>query len=243
MSTKLLIQSSFAPNVYDLAAFFRVDQVLMLGGQTWSRKGRTHRAAIRNKDQRQWIGLPIRTEDKKNIVSQVRIDPKQDWIGTFLNAVQHSYTKARYFNYYWKEFDALIKEAATNERLWDFNEHVFYGLLEFISLDYLLEKVMLLPEPYNLYKNAEILLKHKQFENLETSVAEKTSINSGATYIQECLSKTYMSPIPEAKTSYDSGLRYPQHHGEFIEHCSLIDLLFEQGPESYRYLKAAPFKS
>ena len=48
--------------------------------------------------------------------------------------------------------DALIKEAATNERLWDFNEHVFYGLLEFISLDYLLEKVMLLPEPYNLIK-------------------------------------------------------------------------------------------
>ena len=69
MSTKLLIQSSFAPNVYDLAAFFRVDQVLMLGGQPWSRKGRTHRAAIRNKDERQWIGLPIRTEDKKNIVS------------------------------------------------------------------------------------------------------------------------------------------------------------------------------
>lgn len=66
MSAKLLIQCSFAPNVYDLAAFFRTDQVLILGGQPWSRKGRSHRAAIRNKDQRQWIGLPIRTEDKKN---------------------------------------------------------------------------------------------------------------------------------------------------------------------------------
>ena len=242
MSTKLLIQSSFAPNVYDLAAFFRVDQVLMLGGQAWSRKGRTHRAAIRNKDQRQWIGLPIRTEDKKNIISQVRIDSKQDWIGAFLNAVQHSYTKARYFNYYWKEFDALIKEAATNERLWDFNEYVFRGLLEFMSLNYLLEKVLLLPEPYNLYKDAEMSLQLQQFEKLETSGAKKTSENSAVSYIQECLSKTYMRPIPRAQTSYDPGLRYPQHQGEFIEHCSLIDLLFEQGPESYRYLKAAPFK-
>ena len=67
MCSKLLIQSSFAPNVYDLSAFFRVDQVLILGGQRWSRKGRSHRAAIRTREQRQGIGLPIRTDDKKKI--------------------------------------------------------------------------------------------------------------------------------------------------------------------------------
>ena len=111
MSAKLLIQCSFAPNVYDLAAFFRTDQVLILGGQPWSRKGRSHRAAIRNKDQRQWIGLPIRTEDKKKLLSPVRIDSKQDWTGPLLNAVQHSYAKARSHDYSWKVFEALIMEA------------------------------------------------------------------------------------------------------------------------------------
>mgnify|MGYP001185629956 CR=1 FL=1 len=240
MSVKLLIQSSFAPNVYDLAAFFRVEQVLMLGCQPWSRKSRTHRAAIRNRDQRQWIGLPIRTEDKKKLISQVRIDSKQDWTGPFLNAVQHSYAKARYHDYYWKEFEALIMEASKHERLWDFNEYVFRGLLEFTSLNYLLEKIKLLPEPYTLYKDVEVLVQNNRLDNLETSEAEKIRKKSGYTYIQECLSNTYMSPILTAKTSYIPGLRYPQHHGDFMEHCSLIDLLFEQGPESYSYLK---FKS
>ena len=243
MCSKLLIQSSFAPNVYDLSAFFRVDQVLILGGQRWSRKGRSHRAAIRNREQRQWIGLPIRTDDKKKLISKVRIDTKQNWRNPFLHGVQHSYSKARYFNYYWKEFEALIKEASKHERLWEFNEYVFHGLLEFTSLNYLLEKVRMISEPYNINENAEVLIRNKQSINLKTSETDIALEHSGYTYIQECNSNTYMSPIPNALTSYLPGFNYPQHHGEFIEHCSLIDLLFEQGPESYRFLKPVPSKS
>lgn len=237
MSAKLFIQCSFAPNVYDLAAIFRADQVLILGGQPWSRKGRSHRAAIRNKDQRQWIGLPIRTEDKKTLISQARIDSKQDWTGPFLNAVQHSYSKARYHDYYWKEFEALIMEASKHERLWDFNTHILRGLLEFTSLQYVSEKLRFIPDPFDFRKDTEVLFGNDIPKVFATEDPKQSSVHSTYTCIQECHSHTYMSPIPEAETSYVPGFHYPQHHGAFMEHCSFIDLLFEQGPESYRYLK------
>ena len=237
MSAKLFIQCSFAPNVYDLAAIFRADQVLILGGQPWSRKGRSHRAAIRNKDQRQWIGLPIRTEDKKTLISQARIDSKQDWTGPFLNAVQHGYSKARYHDYYWKEFEALIMEASKHERLWDFNTHILRGLLEFTSLQYVSEKLRFIPDPYDFRKDPEVLFGNDIPKVFATEDPKQSSVHSTYTCIQECHSHTYMSPIPEAETSYVPGFHYPQHHGAFMEHCSFIDLLFEQGPESYRYLK------
>ena len=237
MSAKLFIQCSFAPNVYDLAAIFRADQVLILGGQPWSRKGRSHRAAIRNKDQRQWIGLPIRTEDKKTLISQARIDSKQDWTGPFLNAVQHSYSKARYHDYYWKEFEALIMEASKHERLWDFNTHILRGLLEFTSLQYVSEKLRFIPDPYDFRKDPEVLLGNDIPKVFATEDPKQSRVHSTYTCIQECHAHTYISPIPEAETSYVPGFHYPQHHGAVMEHCSFIDLLFEQGPESYRYLK------
>ena len=216
MSAKLFIQCSFAPNVYDLAAIFRADQVLILGGQPWSRKGRSHRAAIRNKDQRQWIGLPIRTEDKKTLISQARIDSKQDWTGPFLNAVQHSYSKARYHDYYWKEFEALIMEASKHERLWDFNTHILRGLLEFTSLQYVSEKLRFIPDPYDFRKDPEVLLGNDIPKVFATEDPKQSSVHSTYTCIQECHSHTYMSPIPEAETSYVPGFHYPQHHGAFM---------------------------
>ena len=128
-------------------------------------------------------------------------------------------------------------EASKQESLWDFNKRVLRGLLEFTSLHYVSEKLRFLRELYNFREDPEALLGNDIPKMLKTGDPTLSSVQSKCAYIQECHSHTYMSPIPDAETSYVPGFHYPQHHGAFIEHCSFIDLLFEQGPESYRYLK------
>jgi hypothetical protein len=213
LSSITILQSSFAPNIHDLKAMASSDCTWLLGGDRWSRKGRSHRAAIQNAEHLQWAGIPIRTEDKKKMISQVRIDGRTDWTIPFLNAIKHSYSNAPFYDFYWREFEALILKASQVKYLWDFNQMVLPELLEFISYHHLLERME--------YISGEV----------DWSLLHKFDY-----CVQEHASHTYMTPIRTASSSYDATLSYGEHHKSFFDQLSIIDLLFEVGPESFKVL-------
>lgn len=62
-----ILTPQFAPNLYDLASMLKADQVIFTDVEKWSRKGRTHRAEIRNEEDSQWINLPVVSEDRKKL--------------------------------------------------------------------------------------------------------------------------------------------------------------------------------
>ena len=214
MSSVTILQSCFAPNIYDFKAMISSDRVWLCEGYQWSRKGRSHRAAIRNLDQLQWVGIPIRTEDKKYSIRQLRIDKASDWTIPFLNAIKHSYSQALYYDYYWKEFESLILGASQLDYLWEFNKTVLFELLDFISYGHLVERIQYIPGDINW----------DELDHFDQC-------------IQEQASHTYMSPIKGAVSSFDPNLRYAQHKSGFLDQVSLIDVLFEIGPESFKVFK------
>ncbi len=131
------IQPQFAPNLYDLVAMLRADRVILLDEDQWSRKGRTHRASITDTE---WINIPIKTEDKKKAIREVRIDHQVDWFTPFWNGIHHNFHSATWFDYFEDELVALFDETRYSEKLIDFNLTVFERLLCFleIELDYTL---------------------------------------------------------------------------------------------------------
>lgn len=127
-----LIQPQFAPNLFDLVAILHADRVVLLDDDLWSRKGRTHRAMIRDSE---WINIPIKTEDKKKPIREVQIDHSEDWFTPFWNGIYHNFHSATYFDYFEDEVIALFDQQRHSKLLIDFNLTVFNKLLRFLELD------------------------------------------------------------------------------------------------------------
>lgn len=127
-----LIQPQFAPNLYDLIAMMKADQVILLDEDIWSRKGRTQRARITDSE---WINIPIKTDDKKKPIREVRIDHSTDWFTPFWNGIYHNFHSATFFDYFEDELIALFDSTRNSEFLIDFNLTVFKRILQFLEID------------------------------------------------------------------------------------------------------------
>ena len=110
--------------------------MILLDTDIWSRKGRTHRAALQNKSGLQWVNIPILTEDKKKPINQVRINHSEKlWFEAFRNSIHHNYHHARYFDYFEDELLAELQTASDKEKLIEFTKHLFPKLLQYLEIE------------------------------------------------------------------------------------------------------------
>ena len=126
------IQPQFAPIFHDLASMLKADQVIFLDEDTWSRKGRTHRAMI---TQSEWINIPIRAHDKKKSIKNVRIDHSVDWFTPFWNGIYHTFHSFPYFDYFEDELKAVFEDVRSSTFLIDFNLMVLNKILRWLELN------------------------------------------------------------------------------------------------------------
>jgi hypothetical protein len=204
-----LIQPQFAPNLFDLSAMMKADKVVLLDKDVWSRKGRTHRAMIRNEEGSQWINIPILTKDKKKPINVVRIDHSEPWFEAFWNGILHNYSNAMYFDHLQDELYANLKAASHSEKLIDFDLTVFRFLMNLMEVE------------------------------ISFDLASETSfdLNEHSTIYQEYASKNYIRQLEEAETALAKHPEYRQAVPGFESECSCLDLLLNYGGESFKVLE------
>ncbi|MCG8373351.1 MAG: WbqC family protein [Balneolales bacterium] len=158
-----LIQPQFAPNLFDLASMLRADRVILLDTDIWSRKGRTHRAALQTRSGLQWVNIPIHTEDKKKPINQVQINHSEKlWFETFWNAIHHNYHHARYFDYFEDELLAELQAASNKEKLIEFTKHLLPKLLQYLEIEIEFEWMS---ELVDIDINSELIFQEYQSKN------------------------------------------------------------------------------
>src|SRR6056297_256040 len=118
--TLALLTPQFAPNLYDLAAMLRADRLILQDVERWSRKSRIHRAQIRTPKGIQWINIPIRTEDRKKAIKDVRMDHSEDWVTPLLRTLEYNYRNSIYYDFYEPEIKADFKSAYDYTYLMEF---------------------------------------------------------------------------------------------------------------------------
>ena len=210
-----ILTPQFAPNLYDLASMLKADRVIFQDVEKWSRKGRTHRAEIRNEAGTQWINLPILQEDRKKAIKDVRLDHSQRWFEPFWNAIAHNYQNATWFDFYEDELKSDIQKVNDFEYLLDFNLYFLQRLLQFLELNIQFELASNV-EGYNTFPD-------------ETA----SNLGSEALFI-EYKSKNYQRQSKQAKTALSEHPIYPQAYSGFEPNCSVLDLLLNEGRESFR---------
>ena len=212
-----LLLPQFAPNLYDLAAMLQADLIILQDTEQWSRKSRTHRAQIRTPEGTQWINIPVKTEDRKKPINQVRIDHSENWITPLLRSIEYNYRNSIYYDFYEPEIKADFKSADDYEYLQPFILFIQKRLLRFmdIRVDYTLASVM---------------------ENY-TSNPDQIAKELGADILfQEHDSRHYQR---QAKMKIDPDFIHPtyhQHFEGFEPWCCILDMLFQFGPESFRII-------
>ncbi len=213
-----LLQPQFAPNLYELAAMLKADRVIWNDLEQWSRKGRTHRAVIKGEQGKQWINIPIKTEDKKNAIGEVRIEHEEEWIEPFWNALYHSYSEATWFDFFVDELQHDVEKAAEFEKLIDFNLYFFERIKNYLELNIEYELASQVPD----------------FDpNPDTFM---DNIGVGILY-QEHDAKNYQWLSDRAIPSLKRHPEYHQMSDDFLPECSIIDLLMNCGKESFKVVE------
>lgn len=213
-----ILTPQFAPNLYDLASMLKSDRVIFTDVEKWSRKGRTHRAEIRNEDGTQWINLPIIGEDRKKAIKDVRLDSDQQWLDPFWNAIHHNYRNATYFDHFEDELYYDIQQVYKFEYLLEFNLYFFERLLRYLEIEI----------------NYELA---SEIDGYSTFPDEAVSNLKADTLYLEHQSKNYQRQSKIAKIALNDPPTYSQAYSGFEKGCSILDLLLNEGAESFKILE------
>lgn len=213
-----ILTTQFAPNLYDLASMLKADRIIFTDVEKWSRKGRTHRAEIRNEEDSQWINLPVVSEDRKKAIKDVRLDHDQQWFEPFWNAILHNYRNATYFDHFEDELYHDIQQAFEFEYLMEFNLYFFKRLLRYLEIEI----------------EYELSSKVKGY----STFPDETMNNLSAEVLYlEHQSKNYQRQTKQAQVALEKHPAYNQAYPGFVEGCSVLDLLLNKGVESFRILE------
>ena len=160
-------------------------------------------------DGAQTLNFPVRHEDFGKPISQMRIDWKTDWLTRHERAIISAYRTSPYFEYYQDELFAILDSRP--ELMLDFNTQILKFFLRKIGIP------------------ADIRF---------TSEWEAVTIEGHkVTDLREAIHPKRPNSILK-----DLGLERPYwqvfspKHG-FIPGLSIMDLLFNEGPDSICYLK------
>jgi len=214
-----ILQPTFIPDLHDLATIMVSDTVILQDVETWSRKSRVHRAKIRTPDGTQYINIPVRTEDRKKPIREVRMDHSTEWISQILKSLEYNYSNSLYYDYYEPEIRSDLESATDYELLLPFVLMFRKRVFQFLELDL---KADIVP--------ASIL---DQYDSDPDVFSERMGASR---YYQEGGSQHYQRQgMKQSRLQFHHPV-YRQHYDGFEEGCCLLDLLFQYGPENFRIL-------
>ena len=213
-----LLQPCLIPDLHYLSAVLKADQIFIQDTERYSRKGRVHRFQVRGVESRQWVQLPVRTEDKKKQIREVRIDHEQNWFEHIAKVLKVNYANSIYYEFYEPEILADFEKLKQKTYLIDAIRYINHQLAEYFEINW-----------------DELDVQCQSQTQFETNDPDVIVEHFGADVLyQEHKGRNYQRQSSKAIPALNIHPEYRQHFGNFLKDCSLLDLLFERGPESFR---------
>lgn len=212
-----ILQPVLIPDLHDLAMMLAADAIVYQDSETWSRKGRTHRALIRTPEGTDYLNVPVKTADRKKPIRDVRIDHSENWIEPILRALEFNYRNSVYYDFYEPEIRADIETGRQFESLLDFSLFLRRRIFQFLEI-----------------KISATTLFSAQMTNYSSDPDELATRLNADIYWQEHDARHYQR---QGENRSDFPFEHPvyrQHFDGFEPNCCLLDLLFQCGPECFR---------
>lgn len=218
-------QPQYLPWLGFFHKIYHSDIFVFLDNVQYKKREYQNRNRIRTKEGWMWLTVPVlKNEEPYPNISSVHIDNSQDWRKRHWRAIYVNYAKEPFFNKYSSFFDDLYKKEW--ERLVDLNINIINYIIQALGIGrrvYLESQLNI-----NTANTARIIDICKELK--------------ADTYLSGIGGKGYLDEkqfsANKIKLIYQDFKhpQYTQRYNPFIPFISIIDLLFNCGPESLKVL-------
>lgn len=231
MSKKIaILQSNYIPwkGYFDIIG--SVDEFIFYDEMQYTKNDWRNRNKIKTKNGVQWLSIPVITKghltnDVKIIDARI-VDAK--WAVKHWNTVKQFYGKAPYFKQYKDIFEKLYQECAFEDRLCQVNYKFIYAICDILGI----KTKISFSQDYGLIEG--------KTERLVDLVRKA----GGAEYLSGPAAKDYIvsdlfdkAGIKLSWMDYTGYSEYPQLYPPFEHGVSILDLIFNCGPQANSYMK------
>ena len=225
-----ILQPSYIPWLGFFEQMARVDLFVLYDDVQYDKQGWRNRNRIKSFHGVQWLSVPVLTKGKRSqLINQSQIDGTSEWGMKHIESIKLNYKKANYFDDFYFQMEPLLNKK------WNYLLDLNFNLLNLVK-EYLGIKTRVILSSSLLKK----LPKESSPESRLIEICEKVGGDSlyegaaGQNYIDVSIFKK--AKISLIYQQYDHPV-YKQLYGDFIPYLSVVDLIFNEGPNSLSILE------
>lgn len=224
-----IIQSNYIPWKGYFDIINSVDEFVLFDDVQYTRRDWRNRNKIKTSNGAQWITIPVEVKGKfSQKIRETRVSDSR-WAQEHWRSILHSYSKAAFFDKYSDQVKELYSRAGDLEYLSEVNHLFISAICRFLGID------------TRLSWSSDYDLKDEKTERL-LSICQQL----GATeYVSGLAARDYLDVSAfEAKDmkvtwyEYSGYPEYEQLHGDFDHAVTVLDLLFNTGPDAPEYMRS-----
>ena len=206
MSTALLQTTYFGP-IQWYQKLYRYDQTLIEQYDSYQKQTYRNRCVIATANGLQALTVPVEGTDEKCLVKDLRISDHNNWRRIHWNALMSAYSESPFFDYYADDIHPFFEKKY--DFLIDFNEAIRQKVCELLDI-------------------------HPNVEYTQSFLSPLTSPPSPLIDFREVINAKH----PQADSDFQPQRYWQVFEGKhgFQANLSILDLLFNMGPESIFYL-------
>lgn len=224
-----IIQSNYIPWKGYFDFIDAVDEFVLLDDVQFTRRDWRNRNKIKTKNGLQWLTVPVEVKGKYfQSIDETRIaDPR--WVDEHLSALRHCYGRAPHFRDAWPWVEDLYRSCSSLEYLSQVNATLIRGIADRLGI-------------------ATPIRTSREFQLVDGKNERLIGIclqAGGSEYLSGPAARDYIDQgvwnaagIRVKFKSYAGYPEYPQINGDFEHGVTVLDLIFNTGDESRRYLKS-----
>jgi hypothetical protein len=187
-----------------------------------------NRVEIKTNTGAAWLTVPVTHRGEMNNFNEIEIDNNQGWAKKTAKTIKLAYQKAAHFNDYWEEFETLY--MAKYVHLTELNTTLMKFAVDKLGITTKLvasSEILSAKEMSGAEKILAILKELNATEYLSGKGAGSRRYINDADFEAADIKLSWQNYDPKP---------YRQLWGDFAPNLSIIDLLFNEGPDSIKYI-------
>lgn len=215
-----IIQSNYIPWRGYFDFINSVDIFILYDCVQYTKRDWRNRNLIKCHTGTQWLSIPVITQERKQLINETAIDYSQEWMGKNLRSIFWNYKNTPYFDLYYEEYEDIINRRY--ELISELNEKLIKWAMQHLNVTTSIARAPYIDKKLGRTEN---LLSIVQQYNGTTYVSGP----SAASYLNVNLFADAGVGLEYKVYEYDS---YPQLYPPFAGNVTILDLLFNVGPEA-----------
>lgn len=222
-----ILQSDYIPwkGYFDLIA--SVDEFIIYDDMQYTRRDWRNRNKIMTPNGLQWLTIPVMVKGKfYQAINETKV-ANHDWIDDHWKGIQLNYARAKYFGAYKDRIRAIYESCREEEYLSGINYRFLKELCGILGIE------------TRITWSSDYKLADGKTERLVALVRDA----GGDFYLSGPAAKDYIveelfeeAGIELGWMSYEGYPEYEQLSKEFEHHVSVLDLIFNEGPNARKFM-------